>query len=158
MQIFNTIEDLRDHLGSHFAVSEWFQIDQKRVNLFAEATGDFQWIHIDVERARGGPYGGTIAHGFLTLSMLPQLTASAMKFQRVEMGLNYGLNKVRFPAPLKVGSQVRASFKLISLNNLPAINEMQGFEILMEVIVESSSGGKPVCVAETISRRYQRSI
>lgn len=156
MKIFNDVRELSGLVGQTVAVGDWMEVDQKRVNTFAEATGDFQWIHLDVERARTGPYGGTIAHGFLTLSLLPQLTANAIKFERVVMGINYGLNKVRFPAPVKVGAKVRGQFKLVALNELPPMNGLEGFEIVMGATIETDAGGKPACIAETISRRYQR--
>jgi acyl dehydratase len=156
MKIFNDVRELSGLVGQTVAVGDWMEVDQKRVNTFAEATGDFQWIHLDVERARTGPYGGTIAHGFLTLSLLPQLTANAIKFERVVMGINYGLNKVRFPAPVKVGAKVRGQFKLVALNELPPMNGLEGFEVVMEATIETDAGGKPACIAETISRRYQR--
>lgn len=156
MKIFENVHDISGLVGKTIAVGEWVDIEQKRVDTFAEATGDSQWIHVDVTRARLGPYGSTIAHGFLTLSLLPKLTADAIRFERVVMGINYGLNRVRFPAPVKVGNKVRGSFKLLALSELPFANGLEGFEIIMEATIETDLGGKPACVAETISRRYQR--
>ena len=115
----------------------------------ADATGDHQWIHIDRERAAEGPFGTTIAHGFLTLSLLPKLAESALKVDDVRMGVNYGLNRVRFPAPVPSGSRIRARLKLLSYDPLDG-----GAQLVMEVTMERDGSDKPVCVAETVSRRY----
>jgi acyl dehydratase len=119
------------------------------IDKFAEATGDHQWIHIDVERAKKGPFGTTIAHGFLTLSLLPRLAESAIKVDDVRMGVNYGLNRVRFPAPVPSGSRIRAHMKLLSYEPIDG-----GAQLVMEVTMEREGGDKPVCVAESVSRRY----
>jgi len=132
------------------AVSEWITITQEQVNQFAQATGDHQWIHVDVERAKAGPFGAPIAHGFLTLSLLPQFFASALEIREVGMGVNYGLNKVRFTGPVPVGSRLRAHLRL--LKSEPIDN--QGRQVTWEVTVEREGVAKPVCVAESISRRY----
>ena len=121
----------------------------KRIDLFADATGDHQWIHLDAERAAKGPFGTTIAHGFLTLSLLPEITASAFKVLDTKMGVNYGLNKVRFPAPVPVDSKVRGRVKLLSYEPLEG-----GAQMTVEVTMEREGGTKPVCVAESLSRRY----
>jgi acyl dehydratase len=137
-------------IGQEVAVTDWFSITQERVNLFAEATGDRQWIHIDVERSRKeSPYGGTIAHGFLTLSLLPMIMESAVSIPSAKMGVNYGLNKVRFPAPVPVGSRVRGRMTLQEVEDIEG-----GAQVTWKVTMEREGGDKPVCVAESISRRY----
>ena len=122
---------------------------QERIDLFAEATGDHQWIHVDAERASAGPFGTTIAHGFLTLSLLPEMAASAFEVREARMGVNYGLNKVRFPAPVPGGSRVRGHFKLLGYEPLDG-----GAQLTTEVTMEREGSDKPVCVAESIGRRY----
>lgn len=150
MREIGSLEELKNLTGQEVAVSDWVMITQDQVNQFAEATGDHQWIHVDVDRSRKeSPYGGTVAHGFLTLSLLPMLTANAVHMQGVRMGLNYGLNKVRFPAPVPVGSRVRARMTLMSVEDIPG-----GAQVTWLVTVEREGGDKPVCVAESISRRY----
>jgi acyl dehydratase len=132
------------------AVSDWVVISQERVNQFAEATGDYQWIHLDVERCkRESPFGGPIAHGYLTLSLLPMLMQNSVKMTDVRMGVNYGLNKVRFPAPVPVGSKVRSRTTVVSVEDIEG-----GAQVTWLVTVEREGGDKPVCVAESISRRY----
>ena len=136
-------------VGQHLATSPWVMVDQARINLFAEATGDHQWIHVDVERAKAGPYGATIAHGFLTLSLLPELTASAMYIDDVKMSINYGLNKVRFTGPVPAGSRVRAVIRLKAFDPIEG-----GVQMSTEVTIEREGVDKPVCVAEAVSRRF----
>ena len=137
--------------GSEVAVSSWITIDQRRIDLFAEATGDDQWIHVDAERcARESPFGGvTVAHGFLTLSLLPGMLADALLMADVKMGLNYGLNKVRFPAPVPVDSRLRARMVLDSVDDIAGGAQMQ-----WSVTIEREGASKPVCVAELLVRRY----
>jgi acyl dehydratase len=150
MREIASLAELKGLIGQEVAVSEWVEITQERVNLFADATGDHQWIHLDVERSRKeSPYGGTVAHGFLTLSLLPMLMASAIRMSDVRMGVNYGLNKVRFPAPVPVGSRVRGRMTLVSVEDIPG-----GAQMTWQVTMEREGGDKPVCVAESISRRY----
>jgi acyl dehydratase len=150
MRIIASIEELKSLIGQEVAVTDWFSITQERVNLFAEATGDRQWIHIDVERSRKeSPYGGTIAHGFLTLSLLPMLMESAVSIPSAKMGVNYGLNKVRFPSPVPVGSRVRGRMTLQEVEDIEG-----GAQVTWKVAMEREGGDKPVCVAESISRRY----
>ncbi|MFZ6639260.1 MaoC family dehydratase [Undibacterium sp. TC4M20W] len=150
MREFNSLAELKDLIGQEVAQSEWVEISQERVNTFADATGDHQWIHIDVERAkRESPFGGPIAHGFLTLSLLPMLVANAIKLTYVKMGVNYGLNKVRFPSPVPVGSRVRARLKLLEIEDIK-----DGAQLTWEVTIEREGQDKPVCVAESISRAY----
>lgn len=150
MREIASLAELKGLIGQEVAVSEWVEITQERVNLFADATGDHQWIHLDVERSRKeSPYGGTVAHGFLTLSLLPMLMASAIRMSDVRMGVNYGLNKVRFPAPVPVGSRVRGRMTLMAVEDIPG-----GAQMTWQVTMEREGGDKPVCVAESISRRY----
>lgn len=150
MREIKTLEELKSLIGQEVAVSDWIEISQGRVNTFADATGDHQWIHVDVERAkRESPFGGTIAHGFLTLSLLPKFMENAIAMTDVKMGLNYGLNKVRFPAPVLVGSNLRGRFKLLEVEDITG-----GAQVIFEVIIEREGSDKPVCVAESIMRRY----
>jgi acyl dehydratase len=150
MRSIASVEELKGLVGQEVAVSDWMEISQERVNLFAEATGDHQWIHLDQERCRReSPYGGTIAHGFLTLSLLPVLMESAVKMPPCRMGVNYGLNKVRFPAPVPVGSRIRARATLLSVEDIEG-----GSQMVWQVTMEREGGDKPVCIAESVSRRY----
>ena len=143
------LSSMQQRVGEELAVGDWVTVDQPMIDKFAEATGDHQWIHIDAERAKKGPFGTTIAHGFLTLSLLPRLAESAIKIDDVGMGVNYGLNRVRFPAPVPSGSRIRAHMKLLSYEPIDG-----GAQLVMEVTMERDGGDKPVCVAETVSRRY----
>lgn len=149
MKTFEKISDLQSLVGQELGVSEWITITQEQVNKFADATGDHQWIHVDPERAKAGPFGAPIAHGFLTLSLLPEMTASAFKVTQARMGVNYGLNKVRFPSPVPVGSRVRGHFKLIEYVPLEG-----GAQMTVECTMEREGSDKPVCVAESLARRY----
>jgi acyl dehydratase len=150
MREIASVAELKSLVGQEVSVSEWVEITQERVQLFADATGDHQWIHLDVERSRKeSPYGGTIAHGFLTLSLLPMLMHRAVAMPFFKMGVNYGLNKVRFPAPVPVGRQVRGRMTLMSVEDIPG-----GVQIIWQVTMECEGGDKPVCVAESITRRY----
>jgi acyl dehydratase len=149
MRTFENLSDLLALVGQEVAVSDWIPVTQEQVNLFAQATGDHQWIHVDVERARAGPFGAPIAHGFLTLSLLPKFFESAMEIRNTRMGVNYGLNKVRFPAPVPVGSRLRGHFKLLSYEPLEG-----GVQLTVEVTMEREGSAKPVCVAESLARRY----
>jgi acyl dehydratase len=154
MRRFESVTDLEAVVGQEVTVGDWITIDQERVDRFADATDDHQWIHIDPVRAKLGPFGGPIAHGFLTLSLLPHLMASAITIDNTVLGVNYGLNKVRFPAPLPVGSRVRARFKLLSLEHLPPQMGHPGAQLVWEMTIEREGGDKPVCVAESVTRRY----
>lgn len=150
MRAIPSLAELKKLVGQEVAVSEWVPITQERVNLFAEATGDRQWIHIDVDRCRTeSPYGGTIAHGFLTLSLLPVLMQNAIQMPAAGMVVNYGLNKVRFMGPVPVGSKVRGRMQLLSADDLT-----DGTQLTWQVTVEREGSDKPVCVAESITRRY----
>jgi acyl dehydratase len=142
------IDDLQP--GLELGPSEWTEVTQERVNRFADATGDHQWIHVDPERAAKGPFGGTIAHGFLTLSMLPQWTFALMRVEDASAAINYGLNKVRFPAPVPVGSRLRASYRIADVAEVEG-----GVQITTVATVEREGTEKPVCVAETLSRYYR---
>lgn len=150
MKTFQTLSDLAACTGQEVAVSDWLTITQAQVNLFAEATGDHQWIHVDPEKAAAGPFGVTIAHGYLTLSLLPQFFESSMEIIESHMGVNYGLNKVRFMAPVPVGSRLRARMTLLSAEPI----EGNGLQMAWNVTVEREGAAKPVCVAETLVRRY----
>jgi len=149
MRSFEHLADLAPLVGQEIAVSDWITVDQHRIDLFADATGDHQWIHLDAERAAKGPFGTTIAHGFLTLSLLPEMAAAAMEIRDTRMGVNYGLNKVRFPAPVPSGSRLRGHFKLLAFEPLDG-----GAQLTMEVTMEREGSDKPVCVAESLARRY----
>jgi acyl dehydratase len=146
---FATLDDLRAAVGTVVGQSDWVTIDQDRINLFADATGDHQWIHVDPDLAAKGPFGTTIAHGYLTLSLIPMLAADAIRVEGVRMGVNYGLNRVRFPAPVPSGSRVRATFELLSVEDVEG-----GVQVTSRVTLEREGGDKPVCVAETVSRSY----
>jgi acyl dehydratase len=146
---FQTIAELEPLIGQEIGISDWITVTQERIQLFADATNDHQWIHLDRERAQAGPFGTTIAHGFFTLSLLPEMSASAFEVRGTRMGVNYGLNKVRFPAPVPSGSRVRGRFKLIGYEPLEG-----GAQITMQVTMEREGEVKPVCIAESIGRRY----
>ena len=141
--------DLAQYVGKEIGVSDWFTVDQAIIDKFADATGDHQWIHVDPVRAAAGPFGSTVAHGFLTLSLLPVMFASGFEVHDTHMGLNYGLNRVRFPAPVPVDSRLRAHFKLLSYETIDG-----GAQLTVEVTMEREGSAKPVCVAESVTRRY----
>ena len=149
MRSFETIAEFKDLVGQEIGVSDWITVTQERIQLFADATNDHQWIHLDAERAKAGPFGTTIAHGFLTLSLLPEMAASAFGVRETRMGVNYGLNKVRFPAPVPSGSRLRGHFKLIAYEPLEG-----GAQVTVQVTMEREGSEKPVCIAESIGRRY----
>lgn len=150
MRYIASLDELKNLAGQEVAVSDWVLLDQARINLFAQASGDHQWIHVDIERCRDeSPYGVPIAHGFLTLSLIPMLLASAITFPPCKLAVNYGLNKVRFPAPVLVDSQVRARLLL------QAVEEFSGsVQMIWEATMECAGNEKPVCVAELILRHY----
>jgi acyl dehydratase len=149
MRVFASVEELVKAVGEPIGPGEALVVEQDRVNAFADATGDHQWIHVDTEKAAAGPFGGTIAHGYLTLSMLPALVQGLYRVDGVRMGVNYGLNKVRFPAPLRVGSPVRATAQLLSAEPVPG-----GYQLVTRVTVSADGADKPCCVAETVTRLY----
>ncbi len=150
VKTFQTIAELAACVGRKVAVSDWLTVTQQQVNLFAEATGDHQWIHVDPEKAAKGPFGGPIAHGFLTLSLLPKFFESAFEIAQSRMGVNYGLNKVRFTSPVPVGSRLRAHMLLLATQAI----DNDGVQMTWEVTVEREGADKPVCVAESLVRRY----
>ena len=147
MRTVPAVSALPGLVGQEMGTSDWHEVTQEEVNRFADATGDHQWIHVDPERARTGPFGGTIAHGYLTLSMIPVLMSGVVKVEGVRMGLNYGTNKVRFPAPVPVGSRIRATGVLKEANEVPG-----GVQAVFEVTVNVEGQDKPSCVAETVVR------
>ena len=149
MRTFEHLAELQTLVGQEVAVSDWITVDQQRIDRFADATGDRQWIHVDPERAALGPFGATVAHGFLTLSLLPELSASAIEVRDTRMGVNYGLNRVRFPAPVPAGSRLRGRFRLLAYEPIAG-----GAQLTMEVTMEREGSDKPVCVAESVARRY----
>jgi len=150
MKILETLAELPALVGHEVAVSEWLTVTQEQVDLFAKATGDHQWIHVDVERAKAGPFGAPIAHGFLTLSLIPRFFESSIEIRNARMGVNYGLNKVRFTAPVPVGSRLRARMKLLACESI----SNDGMQMTWLVTVEREGSDKPVCVAESLTRRY----
>ncbi|MES2363754.1 MAG: MaoC family dehydratase [Pseudomonadota bacterium] len=150
MKTFQTIAELAACTGQEVAVSDWTTITQQQVNMFADATHDHQWIHVDPEKAAAGPFGGPIAHGFLTLSLIPNFFDTSFEIAGSRMGVNYGLNKVRFTAPVPVGSRLRARMKLLATE--PVDNA--GVQMSWEVTVEREGSAKPVCIAESLLRLY----
>ena len=150
MRIFQSLQEFPALVGQEVAVSDWITISQAQINQFAEATGDHQWIHVDEEKAKAGPFGAPIAHGFLTLSLLPQFLHTAMTIVGSRMGVNYGLNKVRFMAPVPVGSRLRARMTLLQCEAI----DNDGMQMTWQVTMEREGAAKPVCVAEAIVRRY----
>ncbi|WP_030440258.1 MaoC family dehydratase [Actinoplanes subtropicus] len=145
----NGIDELKGLAGQDLGVSEWLEITQERVNTFADATGDHQWIHVDPERAKAGPFGGPIAHGYLTLSLVIPLFNELLKIDGVKMGVNYGLEKVRFPHPVPVGSKIRLNAKVVAVEDVPG-----GTQSTFDFTVEIDGVAKPACVARTVYRQY----
>jgi acyl dehydratase len=143
---------LEGSVGKENGPTDWFTVDQARIDAFADATEDHQWIHVDQERAAAGPFGTTVAHGFLTLSLLPYLSAQLRQVEGVRMGINYGLDRVRFPAPVPSGSRVRARSTLISCD--PVAGVADAAQLVTRVTVEVEGGAKPACVADMVSRLY----
>jgi acyl dehydratase len=150
MLTLNGVDEIRAHVGRELGVSDWHEVTQDSVSEFAEVTGDDYWIHIDPERAAETPFGGTIAHGYYTLSLAPMFSEQIFGLEGFAFAINYGLNRVRFPAPLPVGSRVRMHAKLKSLEEVPG-----GAQMNVEVTFEREGGDKPVCVAETLARVYE---
>ncbi|MEU9333665.1 MaoC family dehydratase [Streptomyces sp. NPDC048290] len=148
-RIFTGVAELKAAVGESLGHTDWVEIDQKRIDLFAEATGDHQWIHVDPEKAATGPFGTTIAHGYLTLSLLPLFAPQLIAVEGVTMGVNYGTNKVRFPAPVPVGSRLRSTATISAVDEVPG-----GVQVAVAFTVEREGGDKPVCVAESVSRYY----
>jgi acyl dehydratase len=146
----NGVEELRTLVGEHLGYSDYVEITQERINQFAEATGDFQWIHVDVERAKAGPFGAPIAHGYLTLSLGPMLSPQIYTVGGFKMGVNYGAEKIRFPAPVPVGSNLRLGAKLLEVTDVAG-----GIQMKMEFAFEVEGAPKPSCVAEVLFRLYE---
>jgi acyl dehydratase len=146
---FASLAELSGRVGESLGMSDWVVVDQDRIDEFARATGDHQWIHVDPERAAAGPFGSTVAHGFLTLSLLPLMFDTGFSVADVKLGINYGLNRVRFPAPVPVGSRLRGHFKLLAFEPLDG-----GAQLTVEVSIEREGSAKPVCVAESVTRRF----
>ncbi len=149
MNIYQKLSDLQPLVGGALGTSDWIQIDQTRIDQFAAVTGDDQWIHVDAARAAAGPFSATVAHGYLTLSLLPAMVRSAFKIGDVRMTINYGLNRVRFPATVPVGSRLRGHFKLLSFEAVTG-----GAQVVVEVTSEREGHPKPVCVAESVFRHF----
>lgn len=148
MKVFHSIDELAALKGQPIGHSDWLTVTQEAVNLFADATGDHQWIHVDPERAADGPFGTTIAHGYMTLALLPQLMQQIYRVDGIRMGINYGVNKVRFPAPVPVGSKIRAETAVVDVADVGA----GGYQITLSTTVTIEGGAKPACVAESIVR------
>lgn len=145
MRVLDNLDELAAIAGEELGVSDWLEIDQERVDRFADATGDHQWIHVDRERAAGGPFGGTIAHGYLTLSLIPFLGSQVFSLETPGAKLNYGVNKVRFPHPVRVGSRIRSRVTMGDVTDLPA-----GKQLTLRHVIEIEDQDKPACVAETV--------
>jgi acyl dehydratase len=143
------IDGLKTGVGKHLGYSDWVEVTQEQVNLFADATGDHQWIHVDPERAKSGPFGGPIAHGYLTLSLAPMLLSSVLRVEGIAMGVNYGLNKLRFPAPVPVGSKLRAGATLAAVEDIAG-----GAQVTLDLVFEVQGQDKPACVAQAVYRYY----
>ena len=149
MLTLSGIDEVKAHVGEELGVSDWHEVTQDDINTFADVTGDHQFIHVDVEKAKETPFGGTIAHGYFTLSLLPKFSYSMYSFDGFAFGLNYGLNKVRFPAPLPVGQKVRMRAELVDVQDVAG-----GVQITTKATFETENGDKPVCVAESLARLY----
>jgi acyl dehydratase len=147
--IFPAPADLKSAVGQQLGSSEWLEMTQERINLFADATGDHQWIHVDPERAKSGPFGACIAHGYLTLSLVNMFLPQIVAVRGIRMGVNYGVDKVRFPAPVRVGARIRGSGQLINVEDVKG-----GVQATIRVTVEIEGSDKPACVVDTISRFY----
>ena len=147
--VFGSLQELESKVGQEVVVSDWMEVGQERIDRFAEATGDHQWIHVDPERARESPFGGTIAHGFLTLSLLSKFLNESLDFGGTRMGVNYGCNRLRFTAPVKSGSRLRARFRLKQFERIEG-----GAQLTWDIAMECEGQAKPVLVAEWIGRRY----
>ncbi|GAA2999804.1 MaoC family dehydratase [Streptosporangium longisporum] len=146
MRIFANVIELKAAVGEHLGHTAWREVTQEQVNLFADATGDHQWIHVDIEKAKQGPFGATIAHGYLSLSLLPSFMVELFRVDGLAMGINYGLNKVRFPSPIPVGARIRAGAELVDVKGTPS-----GYLSNMRMTVEIEDRDRPACVAETLS-------
>jgi acyl dehydratase len=147
--VFRSAEDFRTATGRSYGPTDWLTIEQSRIDSFADATGDHQWIHVDSERAKAGPFGGTIAHGYLTLSVVSHFLPQLVEAQGAKMGINYGCDRVRFPSPVRSGSRVRARAEIVSTDDVSG-----GVQVKIRVSIEVEGVEKPACVADTLSRFY----
>ena len=147
MPDFQSADELKAAVGTHLGYSDWLVIDQARIDLFAEATGDHQWIHVDPERAKDGPFGTTIAHGYLTLSITNMFLPQLVTVSTAKLGINYGANKVRFPAPVPVGSRIRVGGEMLEAEDVA-----DGVQVIVRLTVEVEDGAKPACVVDSVSR------
>ena len=145
----SSIDEYAQHVGEHLGWSEWRTVTQEQVNQFADATGDHQWIHVDPERAKAGPFGGPIAHGYLTLSLIPVLMAGMIQVEDMTMGVNYGANRIRFPSPVRVGSDIRLGATLAEVTPIAG-----GAQSVVDVTIEARDAEKPSCVAQVVFRHY----
>ena len=148
--VFANPDALKDAVGTHLGYTDWMVVDQDRINRFADATGDHQWIHVDVEQAKAGPFGGTIAHGYLTLSLTNLFLPQLITVENISMGINYGVNKVRFPSPVLAGSRIRAGAEIAEVEEVAG-----GVQAIIRVTVELEGSAKPACVIENVTR-YMR--
>jgi acyl dehydratase len=146
LQVYEKLDDFVGTVGTHLGFSEWVKVEQPQIQAFADATGDQQWIHTDIERATAGPYGAPIAHGYLTLSLIPVLTASIFRIEGLAMGVNYGLNRVRFPSPLRSGSLVRAGAELVEVEKTA-----HGVMAVIRFTISADDDDRPACVADTVT-------
>ena len=149
MRTITGLDELKAAVGEELGTSDWLEVTQEAIDAFAEVTGDHQWIHVDPERARDTPFGGTIAHGYYTLSLAPRFSEQILKLEGFAFGVNYGLNRVRFPAPMPVGQRVRMKARVDSVQDVPG-----GAQLALELVFEREDGDKPVCVAESLARVY----
>jgi acyl dehydratase len=145
MRVFASLDEYAAAKGEHLGYGDWHEVTQDEIGLFADATGDHQWIHVDLEKAKAGPFGAPVAHGYLTLSLIPLLVKDIYTIEGLKMGVNYGLNKVRFPSPVVVGSRVRAGAEIVDVVDFPP-----GKQAVVKVTVEIDGNPKPGCVAETV--------
>ncbi|MEH6604393.1 MAG: MaoC family dehydratase [Pseudomonadales bacterium] len=148
-RVFTSPHELHEAVGEQLGKSDWLSVDQERINLFADATGDHQWIHVDPEKAKEGPFGGCIAHGYLTLSLVNLFLPQIIDVQNISMGVNYGCEKVRFPSTVPVGSRVRGSGELVQVDAVKG-----GVQAVVRVMVEVEGSERPACVVDTISRYF----
>jgi acyl dehydratase len=147
--MFRSADEFKAAVGRSYGPSDWFAVEQSRIDQFAEATGDHQWIHVDVERARSGPFGATIAHGYLTLSLVNVVLPQLLQADGASMGINYGCDRVRFPSVVRAGSRVRGRAEILGTDDVPG-----GIQVKIRITIECEDGDKPACVADTLSRWY----
>jgi acyl dehydratase len=145
--VFEDPDALKQAIGTHLGFTDWMVVDQDRINRFADATGDHQWIHVDVDKAKDGPFGGTIAHGYLTLSLTNLFLPQLITVDNISMGINYGVNKVRFPTPVRAGSRIRAGAEIAECDEIPG-----GVQVIIKITVELEGSDKPACVVENVTR------